>query len=86
MYGQMIRQNREAKHLTQEALANLTCIARTTIISWEQEESVPTDARKISRLENALGMKSGELYNAIHNPNPTQTPSRRGRAKDTQAA
>ena len=32
MFGQKIRQYREGKHLTQEALANLTSIARTTII------------------------------------------------------
>jgi transcriptional regulator with XRE-family HTH domain len=43
--GDLVRMLRIRQHLTRERLAQLMCVATSTISRWEQNETIPTDAR-----------------------------------------
>ena len=60
MFGKVIRKKRVALKLTQNDLAVLVGVNRTTVVAWEQEKFQPT--KKIAALEDALNINRGELY------------------------
>ena len=55
-----IRELRESKGLTQEALANRLSVKRTTVSMWESGESMPR-ADKLAPLAKLLGCTVDEL-------------------------
>lgn len=46
-YGNMIREARKAKKLTQEELASQLGVTRQTVFYWEHEDAKPADEIKI---------------------------------------
>ena len=60
MFGKVIRKRRVALKLTQNDLAVLVGVNRTTVVAWEHEKFQPT--QKIAALEDALNIGRGELY------------------------
>ena len=60
MCGKVIRKRRVALKLTQNDLAVLVGVNRTTVVAWEHEKFQPT--KKIAALEDALNIGRGELY------------------------
>lgn len=85
LYGDFIKSARKSMGYSLDSLAKKVGVSKTAISDWENEKYPPTDANNISALEAALSIKTGELYKMLYG-NPTTNPSRRGRAKDTQAA
>lgn len=84
-FGEMIKSARRAKKYSQAKLGLEVGVSAAAICDWENEKYAPTDASNISALEMALGFESGSLYRHLYG-NPTKNPSRRGRARDTEAA
>lgn len=78
----LLKHYREESGLSQKALADIVGISRFSIMDYESGRKSPTldTARKIA---NALG-KSLDMLDGLEPP--TESPSRRGRAKGTQAA
>ena len=54
MFGKVIRKRRVALKLTQNDLAVLVGVNRTTVVAWEHEKFQPT--KKIAALEDALNI------------------------------
>ena len=63
MIGRNIQKLRKQKNLTQEALADLTGVARQTIAKWEAEESTP-DLETAGKLASILDVALDDLVNA----------------------
>jgi transcriptional regulator with XRE-family HTH domain len=52
---------REARGMTQQQLASLLGIARSTVAKWESDESRPSDAM-VGRLAQVLRCQPGKLF------------------------
>lgn len=63
-FGQVLRQLRTKKGLTQEALADKAETERSHISAFERAEKGPT-LGMILRLAHALGMSAGELVSMV---------------------
>lgn len=59
-FGQRVKQYREAKGYTQEQLAQLIGVAKTTITGYERGNRAP-DVEKIKKLAIALGVTGDDL-------------------------
>lgn len=59
-FGQRVKQYREAKGYTQEQLAQLIGVAKTTITGYERGNRAP-DVEKIKKLAAALGVAGDDL-------------------------
>ena len=71
-FGQVIKQARKRLGMTQDDLSKKVGCARTTVCDWENEKYLPTDAKNISALEQALELSHGKLYSLIYgHSNPT---------------
>ena len=55
---------RAEKKLSQQALANLAGISRSTLSAIENEQSVP-DGETIAKLVKALNIPAGEIFSAL---------------------
>lgn len=62
-YGKVIRQSREALHMSQEDLAHKMNEKRSIIAKLESSNMIPTDAL-VKKLEKALSIKLTEKYEA----------------------
>lgn len=58
--GKIIRENRTAKNMTQEELANIFFVSRPLISKWENEKSYP-DLNQIIKLSDFFGLSLDEL-------------------------
>jgi transcriptional regulator with XRE-family HTH domain len=52
---------REARGMTQQELASLLGIARSTVANWESDGSRPSDAM-VGRLSQVLRCRPGQLF------------------------
>ena len=52
---------REARGMTQQELASLLGIARSTVATWESDDSRPSDAM-VGRLSQVLRCRPGQLF------------------------
>lgn len=80
-FGQVLKRARKRLGMTQWDLSKKVGCARTTVCDWENEKYLPTDAKNIAALEQALELPNGELYSLIYGHlNPTapaeDTPSK----------
>ncbi|VTT96568.1 ---NA--- : DNA-binding helix-turn-helix protein OS=Leptospira santarosai str. JET GN=LEP1GSC071_0031 PE=4 SV=1: HTH_31 [Gemmataceae bacterium] len=60
VFGRRLRELREARGLTQQALGDLADMAYQTVAKYERGASVPTWP-VVERLANALGVKTDEF-------------------------
>jgi transcriptional regulator with XRE-family HTH domain len=75
-YGDVIREKRKERRLSQTELAEAISVSRSAIYAWECEKFPPTDAKNIAALESVLGIESSYLYKMIYS-NPTLPPLRK---------
>jgi repressor LexA len=66
-FGERIKRARNAKKLSQKALADLMNVARSTVSMWENEANIP-DAVVLSRLANVLETTTDYLTGLTDNP------------------
>ncbi len=59
-FGELLRQKRTEKGLSQQALADLLFVDRSTIVRWETGSRMP-DAAQVPRIAASLGVEVGEL-------------------------
>ena len=78
--GELLRAWRESNNMTQCAAARKLGITQPFLRNLEIGERQPSTAMLVSILK-LTGFSTDDLLG-----NPTESPSRRGRAKDTQAA
>ena len=74
-FGQVIKRARKRLGMTQGDLSKKVGCARTTICDWENEKYLPTDAKNITALEQALELPFGELYSLIYGPSNPMAPA-----------
>jgi len=77
-FGQVLKRARKRLGMTQWDLSKKVGCARTTVCDWENEKYLPTDAKNIAALEQALELPNGELYSLIYGH-----PTRRARRHPT---
>ncbi len=66
-FGKTLRQLRTQKGLSQEQLADMVFVTRSTVARWERGNRMP-DARTISLLATCLGVNTDTLLNAALQP------------------
>ncbi|MBD5153247.1 MAG: helix-turn-helix transcriptional regulator [Oscillibacter sp.] len=68
-FGERVKQYREAKGYTQEELAELVGVAKTTITGYERGNRAP-DVAKIKKIAAALGVTGDDLLDTGTAPRP----------------
>ena len=69
-FAEMLRRARIKKEISQQQLANMVHVDRSTLSGWETGRRLP-DAAMIAQLAHALGVDVAELFSAAEKPADT---------------
>jgi transcriptional regulator with XRE-family HTH domain len=81
IFGKILQEERKAKKISQEKLANLTGLDRSFISLIENGKRSPTFST-ILKICSALEISPSELFSKFEDKNPDFSPNRQGAKND----